>query len=136
MKINDFEYREGRFYTKKHLWVLVKGKQARIGLDAFYISHLGDISDIELTYIDNECEKDDAIATVYSDSDTLDILPPFPGKITNVNEELEDDPTFLMEDPYGKGWLVEMLISEELNLDHFMQDDEAESWYRAETEKE
>ncbi len=136
MKINGFEYREGRFYTKKHLWVLVKGKQARIGLDAFFISHLGDISDIELSYIDNECEKDDAIATIYSDADNLDILPPFPGKIINVNEELEDDPSPLMEDPYGKGWLIDMLINEEQDLEQLLKGDEAESWYRTETEKD
>ncbi len=137
MKINGYDYREDRFYTKKHLWVQrIEKNKARIGLDSFFVERLGPISDIELTYLDNDCELNDSIATLYFDSESKDLLAPVSGRICNVNEEVEEDPMILLEDPYEKGWLVEIILLPGQDLSRLMRNDEAESWFQSETEKE
>ncbi len=136
MKINGYDYCESCYYTTKHLWVLMKDNIIRIGISPIFLNRIGSISDIELSYIDNECELEDSIATLYCNSEEIEIYPPLPGKITAVNEDLEDDPTLLSDDPYKHGWLVEMSIDNEQSIKHLLKGDQAESWFRRETERD
>jgi glycine cleavage system H protein len=132
MKINGFEYRENLFYNKKHIWVKKMGKKWILGLDDIITKHMGDITDIEITYVDNELYKDDVLATIYYHGEIKEIFPPFAGKVVNVNEDLEEEPELLLTDPYGKGWLVEMENESEEDVDRLMSGDSAEEWFRRE----
>jgi len=136
MKIDGYEFRDDRYYTKKHLWIKKFGKKVVIGLDDFLIQQLGKVTDIELTYIDNEIETDDSIATIYHKGEIKEIFPPFSGTVINVNEDLEEDPEIIVEDPYGKGWLIEMEDFDPEDIFHLLSDDKAEDWFRNEVIKD
>lgn len=136
MKINGFEFREDRFYTKKHIWIKKIENKYILGLDDILIQSIDRISDIELTYIDNDLEKEDVLATIYYKGEIMDILSPIAGTVINVNDSLEDDPDLLMEDPYEKGWLIEMENVDEENLKKFMDKDVAEDWFHREVTKD
>lgn len=132
MRINGYEFREGLSYSKKHLWIKRIGKNVILGLDDIITKKMGDIIDIELTYIDNDLYKDDVMATIYYQGEIKEIYPPFAGKVINVNERLEVEPELLIEDPYGKGWLVEMENVSEEEMERLMVDEKAEDWFHGE----
>jgi glycine cleavage system H protein len=132
MKINGYEFKEDLYYSKKHIWIKRNGNKFILGLDDIIMRHLSNITDIELTYIDNELEKDDAMATIYYHGDIKEIFPPFAGKVINVNERLEEEPELLIDDPYGKGWLIEMENVTEEDISRLLIGDKAEDWFHRE----
>jgi len=132
MKINGYNFKEDLKYSKNHVWMKRMDNKVILGLDDVITHRMGNVTDIELTYIDNELEKDDAMATIYYQGEIKEIFPPFAGKITNVNEKLEDEPELLVEDPYGKGWLVEMDNVVEEDIEKLMNSEKAEDWFHRE----
>lgn len=142
MRIGKYEFREDLFYTKQHLWINVKGNIARIGVDSCLTDKLKEITNVELTYIDNEVEVSDTIATIYFDSDSLEVQSPFSGKIVNLNEDVEYDPDLLIDRNYDNGWLVEIELENNNELkkllaaEKLLTGEQAEEWFRSEIEKE
>lgn len=132
MKINGYHFKEDLYYSKKHVWVKRNGQKVVLGLDDYFVRQLATIADIELTYIDNELEKDDAMATIYCQGEILEVFPPFSGKVTNVNEKLEEEPEIMIEDPYGEGWLIEMEEISDEEFDRLYKDEKAEDWFHQE----
>lgn len=136
MRIGNYEFREDRFYTKDHLWVSIKGNIAKMGIDSYLLSKLSNITNVELTYIDNEVEPFDSIVSIYLDSDSLEIQSPFSGKIVNLNEDIEYDPDLLLHSNYDNGWLVEIELEDKNEVKKLMSGEQAEEWFRSEVEKE
>lgn len=142
MRIGKYEFREDLFYTKQHLWISIKGNIARIGIDSYLIDKLEEITNIELTYIDNEVEVSDTVATIYFDSESLEIESPFSGKIVNLNEDIEYDPDLLIDSNYDDGWLVEIELENNnevkklIAVEKLLSGEQAEEWFRSEIEKE
>jgi glycine cleavage system H protein len=136
MKIGGYEFRRDRLYTKSHLWVKIYDDKAKIGLDSFLVRNLGDITNAELAYIDEEVEEGDTIATIYFDDDSLEIYSPLSGVIINLNDNVEYDPDLLLKDNYDEGWLVELALSNKKDAKKLLSGEEAEEWFKAEIEKE
>lgn len=142
MRIGKYEFKEDLFYTKQHLWIRIKDNIARIGVDSYLTDKLKEITNVELTYIDNEVEVSDTIATIYFDSDSLEVQSPFSGKIVNLNEDLEYDPDLLIDSNYEDGWLVEIELENNneikklLSSRKLLSGEQAEEWFRSEIEKE
>ncbi|MCD6131292.1 MAG: glycine cleavage system protein H, partial [Candidatus Hydrothermae bacterium] len=63
------------------------------------------------------------------------IYAPVSGTITKINEELEDDPAIINEDPYGKGWLFEIEMSTPGEVNELLYGDAAVEWQKKEIEK-
>jgi glycine cleavage system H protein len=112
-------------YTNEHEWIrLDDDGTATVGITDFAQSELGDIVFVELEEIGFSFEKDDVFGTVEAVKTVSELYAPVAGKILEVNEDLEDDPELVNNDPYGSGWLVKISISDENELEDLMSVDD------------
>lgn len=104
-------------YTKDHEWIKVDGNIALVGITDYAQNELGDIVFIEVDTVDEELDKEETFGTIEAVKTVSDMFMPISGKIIEFNEELEDSPELVNSDPYGKGWIIKLEISnpDELN---------------------
>ena len=107
-------------YTKEHEWVKVDGVTATIGITDHAQSELGDIIFVEFPDIDQEIEKNEPFGTIEAVKTVADLFAPISGKVTEINENLEDSPESVNSDPYGEGWIVKVSIDNAGELDELM----------------
>ena len=110
-------------YTLEHEWIRVNGKNAVIGITQFAQEQLGDIVFVELPEVGSELEKESPFGVVESVKTVSDLYAPASGKITKVNKELETNPEKVNKEPYGAGWIVEIELSEETDLESLLDPD-------------
>lgn len=108
-------------YTKEHEWILVNGDgTATVGITDFAQGELGDIVYVEVDTVGETVEKDTVFGTVEAVKTTSDLFMPVSGEILEFNADLgsdgEDNPALINEDPYGKGWIVKIRLSDEAQL--------------------
>lgn len=108
-------------YTKTHEWArILKNNIARIGITDFAQERLGKVLFVELPETDIEHEQFDSIAVIEADAMLSELYTPLSGRIVAVNEEIEEDPTIINHDPYGDGWIMEIEISSEQEVDDLL----------------
>ena len=103
-------------YTKDHEWILVDGDQATIGITDYAQGELGDIVYVEIESIGDELQKEEIFGSVEAVKTVSDLFIPVSGKITEMNENLEDNPELINDDPYGNGWIIKMKIKDSNEL--------------------
>ena len=106
MKINDYEIKEELYYSKDHEWVKVKEDKAVIGISDYAQKELRDIVYVDLPEKGKKVNQFETICSVESVKAVSEVYSPVSGEVIEVNEELEDSPEILNEDPYEKGWLA------------------------------
>ena len=114
------EIPEGLYYTKEHEWMKVEGDEVVIGITDHAQDALTDIVYIELPDAGMACGEMDEFAIVESVKSASPIFAPLAGEVTAVNEALEDTPELMNEDPYGKGWIVRMKLSDPSSVSGLM----------------
>ena len=105
------EVPEDMYYTKEHEWIRVEGDEIVIGITDHAQNALTDIVYVELPDEGEELEDMEEFAIVESVKSASPIFAPLAGKVTAVNEELDDTPELLNEEPYGAGWIIRMRLS-------------------------
>jgi len=88
-------------YTSEHEWIRVDGEQAYLGITDYAQHHLGDIVFVELPEIDAEVSSGESIAVVESVKAVSSVYSPVTGTVVENNEELEDSPELINQDPYA-----------------------------------
>ena len=119
---------EGLKYTEEHEWVRVEGNIGTIGITDHAQSELGDLTYVELPQIGDEFSKGDSVGGVESMKTYQDLYTPVSGKVVEVNKAFlnedggEGDNPFEMvkNDPYGKGWMLKIELSDPSELDTLM----------------
>lgn len=101
-------------YTKDHEWVKIEGNEAFIGITDFAQRELGDIVYVDINSIGAEVAKEEVFGTVEAVKTVSDLFMPLTGTVLEINAELNDNPELVNSDPYGKGWMVKVSLS---NLD-------------------
>lgn len=114
------EIREDLLYTETHEWVLKKNGIARIGITDYAQQHLTDVVYVELPEVGKAFKKGDEIATIESVKSVSEVYAPISGEITAINERLENEPELINQSPYDDGWLFEMKIEDEGELDSLL----------------
>ncbi len=107
-------------YTKDHEWAKVDGKTAVVGITEFAVHALGDVVYVELPKVGDKVKAGAAFGAVESTKATSDLFSPASGKVVEVNTPVTDAPETLNQDPYGKGWLIKIEISDSKELDTLM----------------
>ena len=108
-------YQEDLKYTKTHEWVkMYKNHIARVGVTDHAQGRFGKVLFVELPEVDGEHEQFDSFVVIEAEGMLSEVYAPVSGKIVEVNEELDEDPTLINHDPYGDGWLVKV---RPMNLD-------------------
>ncbi len=110
-------------YTKDHEWVRVEGNEAYIGITEFAQRELGDIVYIDINTVGEEINKDDVFGTVEAVKTVSDLFMPVTSTVLETNAELNDNPELVNSDPYGKGWMVKVSISDASSLDELLTAD-------------
>jgi glycine cleavage system H protein len=115
-------------FTEDHLWVRVEGKRAQIGLSEYGQNELGEVIAVEMPDIGDEMERGEPFGEVESVRTVLELVSPLSGTVTAINGELEDQPRIVNEDPLHEGWLVEVEMADEAELEDLMDLDEYETF--------
>lgn len=98
-------------YTKDHEWLRVDGDEAVLGVSDHAQEAIGDVVFVELPEVGQSVTAGDACIVVESSKAVSDVYAPVSGEIIAINEELEDSPEMINEDPYGKGWIVRIKVT-------------------------
>lgn len=99
-------------YTQDHEWVRIEGEEATVGITDFAQGELGDIVYVEVETIGESLDKEAVFGTVEAVKTVSDLFLPLAGEITAFNEELEDTPELVNDNPYDQGWIIKMKISD------------------------
>ena len=110
-------------YTLEHEWIRVNGKNAVIGITQFAQEQLGDIVFVELPEVGSQIEKESPFGVVESVKTVSDLYAPPSCKIIKVNKELETNPEKVNNEPYDAGWIVEIELSDETDLESLLDPD-------------
>ena len=110
-------------YTNEHEWVRKPGEagsSVRVGITDYAQEALGDIVYVSLPEVGEEVEAGSAVGELESTKSVSDIYAPLSGKVVARNEALDSTPELVNSDPYGEGWLLEIVPSDASAVDGLM----------------
>ncbi|MBP7807949.1 MAG: glycine cleavage system protein GcvH [Bacteroidia bacterium] len=110
-------------YTKDHEWVKVNGGEATIGITDFAQKELGDIVYVDISTIGETVEMEQVFGTVEAVKTVSDLFMPVSGKVLEANKDIDSAPESVNTDPYGKGWIIKIAISDAKQLDSLLSAD-------------
>jgi len=111
-------------YSEDHEWIRPEGDFAFVGISDFAQSNLGDIVFIEVETVGETLDKGEAFGNVEAVKAVEELYLPVAGEVLEFNEELEDSPDLVNKDPYGKGWIVKIKMSNPDDLDGLLSSED------------
>ena len=109
-------------FTSDHEWILVENDSATIGVTQYAQEKLGDLVFVQLPKPGTVLQAGAAAAVVESVKAASDVYAPINGEVTEINQQVVDDPTLVNADPAGKGWLFKLRIADRSQLDGLMDE--------------
>lgn len=110
--------------SEQHVWVGIDDLHVHLGLTNYIQGELDRVISVELPEVGDKIEKGEAFAEVESVSTVHELIAPVSGTVLSVNSNLEEHPAVINEDPYNEGWLVEVRLKNEAEIDSLMDMDE------------
>ena len=110
-------------YTKDHEWLRIEDEIAVVGVTDFAQGELGDIVFIEIETVGETLNKEEVFGTIEAVKTVSDMFMPVSGEIVESNPELEESPDIVNKDPYGKGWMVKIKMSNPKEVDDLLSAD-------------
>ncbi len=107
-------------YTKDHEWISIDGEIATVGITDFAQRELGDIVYVEVETVGETLDADEVFGTVEAVKTVSDLFLPVSGEIIEFNEDLEDTPEDVNAEPYSKGWMIKMKVSDPDDLNQLL----------------
>ena len=111
-------------YTKNHEWVLIDGDIAIIGVTDYAQQELGDIAYVDVDTIEEDLNIDDIFGSIEAVKTASDLYMPIPGKVVQLNADLETNPELVNSSPYDKGWLIKVEIDDSIINDKLLTADQ------------
>jgi len=122
-EIHELQFPDELKYAEDHEWVGSAGESVKIGISDYAQDQLGDIVFVELPEVGDKFEKGAEFGTVESVKAVSELFLPVGGSVVSINGELEDAPEMVNEDPYGKGWMVEIKLDDPSEPESLMSKD-------------
>lgn len=107
-------------YTKDHEWIKIEGNTATVGITDFAQGELGDIVYVDVDTLDDSVEEGEVFGSVEAVKTVSDLFMPLSGEVIEFNEALEDEPELVNTDPYGKGWMIKIDISDSSQIESLL----------------
>ena len=119
-------------YHKEHEWIRLEGNKATLGISNFAQDALGDVVFIDLPEVGTNLTAEAELGEVESTKATSTIYSPLTGSVVQVNQELEEHPELLNQDPYGRGWIAVLELSNPGEVDGLMNAEQYEAFLTSE----
>jgi len=113
-------------YTKDHEWIRLEGDVAYIGITDYAQSELGEIIFVEVETIGETLNEGEVFGTVEAVKTVSEMFLPVDGEVLEFNDELTDKPELVNEDPYSKGWIIKIAVSDASQIDGLLSAEEYE----------
>lgn len=113
-------YPEGLKYHKEHDWAKIEGDTATVGVTWYAQDALGEIVHFEGPEEGSSVAKDESYGEVESVKAVSDLVAPLSGEVLEVNSAVQEAPETINEDPYGRGWLIKIRLSDESEAEGLM----------------
>ncbi|ABV34512.1 MULTISPECIES: glycine cleavage system protein GcvH [Pseudothermotoga] len=110
-------------YAKTHEWVSADGNIAIVGITNFAQEKLGDVVYVDLPQVGKVVKKGEMLMSIESVKAASDVYAPVSGKVTGVNEKLNNEPELVNKDPEGEGWLVKIEMSNVSELEELLDEE-------------
>ena len=111
-------------FLESHEWARTQNGTVRVGISDFAQDELGDVVFVELPREGDELTQEAEFGVIESIKAVSDLYAPVSGTVTATNEALIDAPELVNEDPYGEGWMIEVDLADESDLDDLLSADE------------
>ncbi len=132
-----FDLRPDLTYARKeHLWLRIEGKKAAIGMEPLEIESKGAIVVVQFEAAGTLLGRGDPFGSMEAEKHVGVLRSPVAGRITAVNERVQQDPRLVARDPYGKGWMIEVALDDfDPDGEDFVTGAEAAEWHAAEVKR-
>ena len=110
------EYPEDLYYSKEHTWVRLTGNRGTVGITDFAQQEMGEILYTELPDEGSQIGQGDIFGTLESSKTVAELFSPVSGEVISINKDLEEEPSLVNDDPYGKGWLMVLELDDPSDL--------------------
>jgi glycine cleavage system H protein len=107
-------------YTNEHEWIRADGDQYAVGITAYAVEQLGDITFVELPKVGTKVKQHGEAASVESVKAASDVYSPVAGEVSAINEELENAPELVNQNPYEEGWFFKLKNVDQAEYEHLM----------------
>ena len=107
-------------YSKDHEWLRVDGDDYYVGITAYAVDQLGDIVFLDIPSVGETLTSEEPFGTVEAVKTVSDLFLPVDAEVLEFNEELDADPGIVNTDPYGKGWMIKVELSNLSEVDGLM----------------
>jgi glycine cleavage system H protein len=103
-------------FTQDHEWISLEDGLAIVGITDFAQGELGDVVFVEIETVGDTLEKGEIFGTVEAVKTVSDLFMPVSGEVIEVNTELADKPELVNKDPFGKGWMIRIKVTDKNEL--------------------
>ena len=115
---------ENLLYTKDHEWIRIEGDTGYVGITDFAQGELGDVVFIEIETLGETLGKEEVFGTIEAVKTVSDMFMPVGGEIIEVNPALEESPDVVNKDPYGKGWMIKIRLTDLSEIENLLKADD------------
>jgi len=119
-ELSELNFPDDVMYSDDHEWTKMENDEAVIGISDYAQDQLGDIVFVELPEVGETFEKGAEFGTVESVKAVSELFLPVSGEIVAINDELDDTPELVNNEPYTGGWMVRIKLSEKSELDQLI----------------
>jgi glycine cleavage system H protein len=114
------QFPENLKYTKDHEWIRVEGNTGVVGITDYAQGELGDIVFVELPVVGKALKQHDSFGTIEAVKAVSDLYAPVSGAIMELNKDISATPELVNREPYEKGWMVKIRLSNPSELGSLM----------------
>lgn len=119
-------------YTKDHEWISIEEDIATVGITDYAQRELGDIVYIEVESLNQKLNKEEIFGSVEAVKTVSDLFMPVSGEVIEFNNDLNNNPEAVNNDPYNEGWIIKVKISSDNEINELLNPDDYKKiiWYK------
>ncbi len=119
-EINELNLPENIKYSKDHEWAAMEGDMVTVGINDYAQDQLGEVVFVEMPQVGDTFDEGEEFGTVESVKAVSELYCPISGEVVAINEELEDAPELVNNDPYQGGWIMKLKTENPSEMDALM----------------
>lgn len=114
---------ENLFYTAEHEWIRLEGDTAFVGITDYAQSELGEIVFVDVTTTGETLKAGETFGSIEAVKTVSDLFIPVDASVAEFNEELNDHPEWVNDDPYGQGWIIKISVDNASQISQLLSAD-------------